>query len=289
MWDYTDKVMDHFRNPRNVGSLKDPDGEGLVGSLSCGDALKLMFKVDEQERITDVKFKTFGCASAIASSSALTELIKGKTLDEAAKVTNKEIAEFLGGLPDQKMHCSVMGKDALLVAIDNYKAKKEGRDPSSEQQKDVDIVCECFGVTRVEIERAVRENNLSTVEEVTNYTKAGGGCGKCQGDIQEIITQVLAEKVQEPAKPKKKKMTNIQRIQLIQETIDREIRPSLQKDGGDIELIDLDGDTVIVSLRGTCSSCNVANFTLSAVVESKLKEFVDENLTVVEEESLEES
>ncbi len=289
MWDYTDKVMDHFKNPRNVGSLKDPDGEGLVGSLSCGDALKLMFKVDEQERITDVKFKTFGCASAIASSSALTEIIKGKTLDEAAKVTNKEIAEFLGGLPDQKMHCSVMGKDALLVAIDNYKAKKEGREPETEKQKDVDIVCECFGVTRTEIERAVRENNLTTVEEVTNYTKAGGGCTKCQPDIQEIVTQVLAEKVKETPKPRKKRLTNIQRIQLIQETIDREIRPSLQKDGGDIELIDLDGDTVVVSLRGTCSSCKVANFTLSAVVETKLKEFVDDSLVVVEEETLEES
>jgi NifU-like protein len=292
MWDYNEKVMEHFRNPRNVGAIDNPDGTGLVGSLACGDALKLMLKVDEQERIQDVKFQTFGCASAIASSSALSEMVKGKTLDEAARVTNKEIADFLGGLPEQKMHCSVMGRDALLAAIDDYRAKKEGRTPAEQPKQDVDVVCVCFGVTRIEIERAIRENGLTTIEEVTNYTKAGGGCGGCQDQIAEILEAVKAEKAEAeaapPAKPKRKKLTNIQKIQLIQETIDREIRPQLQKDGGDIELIDLDGDDVIVSLRGTCASCKVANFTLSTVVQAKLREFVDENLRVVEQEALEE-
>jgi len=124
MWDYTETVTDHFRNPRNVGCVENADGVGMVGSLACGDSLKLSFKLDPTKTfIEEVKFQTFGCASAIASSSALTELIKGKTLEEAKKITSKDIANYLGGLPGAKMHCSVLGKDALLKAIEDFEDK----------------------------------------------------------------------------------------------------------------------------------------------------------------------
>lgn len=275
MWDYTEKVKEHFLNPRNVGEVEDPDGVAEVGSIACGDALKLTFKLDENKRITEAKFKTFGCASAIAAASALTEIIKGMTVEEAEKVTNQDIANFLGGLPQEKMHCSVLGREALEKAISHYKGAPL---PSAEGQ----IVCECFGVTDVEIERAIRENNLATVEDVTNYTKAGGGCGSCHGAIQEILARVRADIEARPVP--RPKLSNIQKIRMIEETIEREIRPSLKQDGGDLELIDVVGNRVIVATRGACASCQAANMTLKNFVETKLREFVWPEL-VVEEDS----
>ena len=280
MWDYTDRVMDHFRNPRNVGTIKDPDGVGEVGSLACGDALKLTFKLDKDARIADVKFQTFGCASAIASSSALTEMIKGMTIEEAAKVTNQDIATYLGGLPEQKMHCSVMGREALEAAIENYRSGRTEKKIIAGK-----VICNCFGVTEEEIERVVRENGLSTVEQVTNYTKAGGGCGKCKGDIETIIARIrkeLAETERKAGGHTPRKLTTIEKIRLIEQTIEREIRPMLKNDGGDIELIDVEGDRVKVALRGMCAGCHVAQFTLKDVVEAKLREFVASDLVVEE-------
>ena len=273
MWDYTDKVKDHFLNPRNVGEIEDADGIGEVGSLACGDALKLFLKLDENKRIKDAKFQTFGCASAIASSSALTEMIKGMTLDEAKKVTNENIAEYLGGLPKEKMHCSVMGRDALEKAISHIRGEEE-------KKIEGEIVCECFGVTDREIERAVRENHLSSIEDVTDYVKAGGGCQKCHEKIQAIIDDVLG--VERPVKKEKPKLTNIQKIRLIEETLDREVTPALKKDGGDIALIDVEGDRVLVRLRGTCASCTKSELTIKHYVESKLRELVSPELEVEE-------
>jgi NifU-like protein len=271
MWEYTDKVKEHFLNPRNVGEVENPDGIAEVGSIACGDALKLSFKLDENKRIKDIKFKTFGCASAIATSSALTEMVKGMTLDEAMKVTNQDIAAYLGGLPQEKMHCSVMGKQAMEKAIENYK----GGPPAEPAAQ---IICECFGVTEREIEQAVRENNLSTVEEVTNYTKAGGGCGGCHDAIRQIIDRVRAG----AAPVARPKLSNIQKIKMIEETIDREIRPSLKKDGGDIELVDVIGNRVLVATRGTCATCKAADITLKHFVELKLRDFVSPELVIEE-------
>jgi NifU-like protein len=281
MWEYTDELKDHFFNPRNVGEVENPDGIGEVGSLACGDALKLTFKLDEKGRIKDAQFKTFGCASAIATSSVLTEMMKGKTLDEAAKITNKDIADYLGGLPEQKMHCSVMGREALEAAIENYRSggkKKhelEGR-----------VICNCFGVTENEIERVILENNLTTVEEVTNYCKAGGGCGGCQGEIEKIIEKIQGDKIKDTtaAKPRRgPKLTNIQKIQLIQQTINEQIRPALRAHGGNVELIDVEGNKVIVAFRGMCAQCMLAEYTMKDVVEARLREFVSEDLFVEED------
>lgn len=281
MWDYNDKVMDHFRNPKNVGRIEDADGVGEVGSMACGDALRLMFKLDGSGRIADVKFQTFGCASAIASSSILTDIVKGMTLEEAAAVTNKDIVERLGGLPDQKMHCSVMGQEALEAAIADYYKRRGGTPP---QVKRGTVVCTCFGVTDEEIRKVVAENNLTSVEQVTNYCKAGGGCGGCKGKIAELIEEVQGTR--EPVKtvkpPKGTKLTNIQKIQLIQETINEQIRPALRADGGDIDLIDIEGNKVIVAFRGMCAQCKMAEFTMSEVVEARLKEFVSPDLYVEE-------
>ena len=273
MWEYTDKVKDHFLNPRNVGTIEDADGVGEVGSIACGDALTFYFKLDENGRIKDAKFQTFGCASAIASSSALTEMVIGKTLDEAKQITNDDIAEFLGGLPKEKMHCSVMGREALEKAISCHLGEPE-------KAVEGQIVCECFGVSDVEIERVVRENHLKTIEDVTDYVKAGGGCGKCHDGIQAIIDDVLGT-AKKPVKSAAR-LTNLQKIKLIEETIEREINPNLKKDAGRLELVDLDGNRVLVRMGGSCSSCKKAPVTLKHYVEAKLRELVTPELVVEE-------
>lgn len=273
MWEYTDKVKEHFLNPRNVGELEDYDGKGEVGSIACGDALTLYFKLNDEKLIEKVSFQTFGCASAIASSSALTEMLKGKTLEEAKAISNDDIAEFLGGLPKEKMHCSVMGQEALEAAIANYEGK-------TIVQPEGEMVCECFGVTDKQIERVVSENQLGTIADVTDYIKAGGGCGKCHDEIQAIIDRIQGT-VAEP-KTKVVKLTNIQKIKMIEETLEREIRPALEQDGGNIELIDVDGNLVQVQLRGTCATCRLSQVTLKEYVETKLRELVTPELVVEE-------
>ncbi len=277
MWEYTDKVREHFLNPKNSGTIENADAVGEVGSLSCGDALRLFLKIDDEGRIEDAKFQTFGCASAIASSSVLTEMVKGMTIEEAEKITNKDIADALGGLPKEKMHCSVMGQEALDDAIRRYRGLDAAPAPEGE------IVCKCFGVTDLQIKKAVLENKLTTLEEVTNFTKAGGGCEECHGRIKEIIDEVrFGAPGVKPLEVKSVKLTNIKRFQLVSQTIEEEIRPALHKDGGDIELVDIEGTVVIVSLRGSCVGCPSSNLTLKDFVERRLKETVEEAITVRE-------
>src|SRR3990172_4176698 len=273
MWEYTEKVKNSFLHPQNVGEIPDADAVGEVGSIICGDALKLFLKIDrETGKILDAKFQTFGCASAIASSSALTELIRGKTLEEALQVTNQDIADFLGGLPDQKMHCSVMGREALEAAIANFK----GGPVSKEEEGKV--ICKCFDVTEEKIRKVAIENHLTTVDEITNFTKAGGGCGECRPNIEEILRDIWSLKPPEkPLKPKK--LTNLHKIALIQEIIEDEIRPGLQADNGDVELIDIDGNKVMIALRGMCTGCLMADVTIRGI-QDKLRELVSEDIVV---------
>lgn len=300
MWEYSEKVKDYFFNPKNSGILEDADGVGDVGAISCGDALRLMIKVDEpSQTISDAKFQTFGCGSAIASSSALTELIIGKTIDEAMALTNQDIAEFLGGLPPEKMHCSVMGQEALHAAIANYRGETWVDD-----HEEGALICKCFGIDEGMIERTVRTNGLTSIEEITNYTKAGGGCSTCAEGIEEVLARVNAEMVAEgalaadrafvagaaPLPVKEKKvmplatapkgpLTNLQKIRLIEETLET-IRPSLQRDGGDCELIDVEGNRVMVKLTGACVGCHLSSATIEGV-QARLVEALGMPLLVI--------
>ncbi|MDD3517476.1 MAG: Fe-S cluster assembly protein NifU [Chromatiales bacterium] len=284
MWDYSDKVKEHFFNPRNAGAVVEPNAVGEVGSISCGDALRLTLKVDpDSDVILDAGFQTFGCGSAIASSSALTEMVKGMKVEEALKITNQDIADFLDGLPPEKMHCSVMGREALAAAIANYRGEEW-----SDDHEEGALICKCFGIDAHMIEEVVRANDLSTVEQVTNYTKAGGGCSSCHEGIEEILFKVLAEREDlapeciaepepvaaapvepEPARPAA--MTNLQRIRRIEQVIEM-LRPRLQADHGDVELVDVDGKTVYVNMKGACAGCQMASMTLGGIQQRLMEE-----------------
>lgn len=278
MWDYSEKVMDHYRNPRNIGKIDDADAVGSAGSLTCGDQLKIYLKINKDGVVTDAKFQTFGCGSAVASSSILTEMIIGKTVDEVRKITNKDIADELGGLPPEKMHCSVMGYEALEDALKGYEGYKDLDDIRAEEDKKEKIVCTCFGVTENLIWDAIKQNGLKTVEEVTNYTKAGGACGKCKSAIQDIIDTYYKKE----GEKKEKELSPAQNILKINTIIEKKISPELQKDGGDINLVDIDGNKVFVKLRGKCSGCKNSMLTLKAFVESTLKDAVSPDIEVVE-------
>lgn len=276
MWEYTDKVREHFLHPRNVGEIPDANAVGEVGSLACGDALKLYLKINDQGVIEDARFQTFGCASAIASSSMLTEMLKGKTVEQAKKISNRDIANMLGGLPKEKMHCSVMGQEALEVALKNYFGE-----PVEAEVPEGELVCKCFGVTDEQIRHAIRENDLKTVEDITNYTKAGGGCGDCLERLGEILAEERGQQKPAAKAPEQgKKLTNLQRMQLVTKVVDEEIRPALRKDGGDIELLDIDGATVLVALRGACTGCPSSRLTLKNLVEQRLRDAVDPAIVV---------
>lgn len=288
MWDYSEKVKEHFFTPRNAGAVQNANAVGDVGSLSCGDALRLTLKVDpETETILDAGFQTFGCGSAIASSSALTEIIKGMNVDEALEVSNQDIADYLDGLPPEKMHCSVMGREALQAAVANYRGE-EWKDDHEEGA----LVCKCFAIDEVLIEDTVRANGLRTVEEVSNYTKAGGGCASCHEGIEEILARVLAEAGESfdpdavPGEVKKPEsgLTNLQRIRRIEELLE-EIRPNLQRDNGDVELVEVDGKYIYVRMTGACSGCQLAATTLGGI-QQHLAEGLGEFIQVLPDEEL---
>ncbi|MES9865993.1 MAG: Fe-S cluster assembly protein NifU [Candidatus Thiodiazotropha sp. LLP2] len=288
MWDYSEKVQEHFFSPRNAGAVENANAVGDVGSLSCGDALRLTLNVDpESEVILNAGFQTFGCGSAIASSSALTEIIKGMKIDDALSVSNQDIADYLDGLPPEKMHCSVMGREALQAAVANYRGE-EWKDDHEEGA----LICKCFAIDEVMIEDTIRANNLRTVEEVTNYTKAGGGCSACHEGIEDVLGRILAEKgetfdpnaVAGEIKKPKSGLTNLQRMKRIEELLD-EIRPNLQRDHGDVELIEVDGKYIYVKMTGACAGCQMAATTLGGI-QQHLAEGLGEFIQVLPAEEL---
>jgi NifU-like protein len=306
MWDYSDKVKEYFFNPKNSGPLEAANGIGDVGAISCGDALRLMIKVEPAtDVISDARFQTFGCGSAIASSSALTELIIGKTIEDALKLTNQDIADYLGGLPPEKMHCSVMGYEALRAAVANYKGEAWVDD-----HEEGALLCKCFGIDEGMVERAVRMNTLTTLEQITHFTKAGGGCGTCAEQIEAALFRVNAAMVAEGGlsaeeafdpnraanvkKPKRKvsplapkkpaavagaKLTTVQRIRLIEQSLE-ELRPVFRQDGGDCELVDVEEDRVFVKFSGACRGCQLESVTLQGVQE-RLMERLGQPLRVI--------
>jgi len=298
MWDYSEKVLELFYNPVNQGAIEPADAPdtavvfGEVGSIACGDALRLHLKIQvSTDQILEASFQTFGCTSAIASSSALTEIIKGKTLDDALAITNHDIAAYLGGLPEAKMHCSVMGQESLEAAIYKYR----GIEVAPHDDDDGTLLCTCFGISAAKIRRVIHENSLTEVEQVTNYVKAGG-CGSCLANIEDLIADVqqaqtavavvtdiaIQNSSPDQVPDSLPVLTTIQKIMMIQQVLDTEIRPILLADGGDVELHDIDGNRVLVKLRGACGACASSTDTLKYAIEAKLKDLVLPTLVVQE-------
>lgn len=310
MWEYSEKVKDHFFHPRNAKVVQDANAVGDVGSISCGDALRLMLKVNpETEVIEDAGFQTFGCGSAIASSSALTEMIIGKTISEAQKVSNQDIANYLDGLPPEKMHCSVMGREALDAAIANFRGEEYNHN-----DEESPLICKCFGIDEDKIVKAIRENGLTTLQEVINYTKAGGACGSCHEKIEDVIekTLIAIEKGSNCNEPKKaagacesaliasqmidddndNKVSSTslnddnedinEKIEFYQDVLNiiEEMKPSLAQDGGDVRLVKLTRDTVYVELSGACVGCMMTDMTLSWI-QQRIMEAIGSYIQVI--------
>jgi NifU-like protein len=314
-WEYSEKTkqlfMDavHGKPGTHLGEIENPDGMGEHGSIACGDAMRFMFRVKRhpadptQDVITEAKYLTFGCTSAIASSEALCEIIeKGcYTPLTALKIQNSDIVDYLQGLPEQKIHCSVMGAEALEAAVFNWAQrrgvdlKKLGVDMHDQETEEGRIVCKCFSLTEPYILRKIRELNLRTIPQITNAIKAGGGCSSCHhvpGGLQDLLDQVWVGQATAnpgsvhlpvlPAEPPTTEFSPYQFAKKVEKVIDTFVRPTLKADGGDLEIIDIKGTLVYCRLRGACSGCMGASQTLRMMVERSLKDQVDERVRVIE-------
>ncbi len=312
IWEeYSKTVQERMNNPKNMGEITEEEAEKLGGKLivadfgaeSCGDAVRLYWVVDPKtDKIIDAKFKSFGCGTAIASSDTMVELCKGKTVDEAVKITNIDVEKAMRDTPEtpavppQKMHCSVMAYDVIKRAAAQYK----GVDESSFE--DEIIVCECARVSLGTIKEVIKINDLKTVEEITDYTKAGAFCKSCIKPggheereyylvdiLAETRAEMEAEKLQKSEQSGEKiafkEMGIVQKLKTIEEVIDENIRPMLVMDGGNLEILDIkeneDYTDVYIRYLGACSGCaSSATGTLYAI-EAILKEKVDKNIRVL--------
>jgi len=314
VWEqYSKKVQERMNSPRALGEFTQEDadkaGAKLIvadfGAESCGDAVRLFWLVDpSNDTILDSKFKSFGCGTAIASSDAMAELCIGRKVDDAIHITNTEVEAFLRdepetpAVPPQKMHCSVMAYDVILEAAAQYK----GVDRSDLENQD--IVCECARKTRKDIVDAIREHNITQVEQIVEITKAGSYCKSCvrpggheEKDVYlvdilaEVREQMESEKISAAADTTQSgensfdKMTIVQRIKAVDAVIDEYIRPMLVMDGGDMEIIDIKENLpfydIYIRYLGACSSCATGSTGTLYAIESTLKQKVDENIRVL--------
>ena len=311
IWDeYSQKVQDLMNNPRNMGEITEEEAEAMgaklivadFGAESCGDAVRLYWAVDPKtDVILDSKFKSFGCGTAIASSDTMAELCKGKTVDEAVKITNIDVEKAMRDDPDtpavppQKMHCSVMAYDVIKKAAAQYK----GVDMESFEE-DV-IVCECARVSLSTLREVIRLNDLTTVEQITDYTKAGAFCKSCikpgGHEEREIYLVDLLEEYEKEKMTKAadasatgsdlpfKEMTIVQKIKAVDKVIDDNIRQMLIMDGGDMEVLDIkeNGEHIDIYIRylGACSGCAASSTGTLFAIENVLKEKLDPNIRVL--------
>lgn len=255
--------------------------------------------------ITEAKYLTFGCTSAIASSEALCAIIEeGKyTPIEALKIDNRTIVEYLEGLPEQKIHCSVMGAEALEAAVFNWAQKRGvdlkslGIDLHNGETEEGRIVCKCFSLSEPYLRRKIKELNLRTIPEITNAVKAGGGCMSCHhvpGGLQDLLDQIWAGKgasasaelvhleTKTAESPLGPSLSPYQFAKQVEKTIDAYIRPMLRMDGGDIEIVDIKDTLIYCRLNGACAGCMGASQTMKMMVERTLKDRVDEKIRVIE-------
>ncbi len=309
-WEYSEKTkqlfMDavHGKPGTHMGEIEDADGLGEHGSIACGDALKFTFKVERNEEdptkdvITEARYLTFGCTSAIAASEALCIIIEQKSYTpiEALGITNSDIVDYLEGLPKQKIHCSVMGAEALDAAIFDW-AKKRGVDLTAlgidiheDEVDDGHIVCDCFSMTDPYIRRKVKELGLKTIPEITDAIKAGGACMACHhkpGGLQDILDDIWHKDgadqgvAADGTFDEPEQLSPYQLGKGIEKSMDEYIRPMLQQDGGDVEIIDIKDTIVYVRLVGACATCTGAAMTLKNLVEKTLKDRVDERIRVI--------
>jgi len=311
LWDqYSDVVTDRMNNPRNQGEITQEEADALnaklivadFGAESCGDAVRLYWAVDQDDRIVKSKFKSFGCGTAIASSDMMVELCEGKTVDEAVKITNLDVEKALRdeedtpAVPPQKMHCSVMAYDVIKKAAAEYK----GVDVDS--LDDEIIVCECARVSLSTLQEVIKLNDLKTVEQITDYTKAGAFCKSCikPGGHEErdhYLVDILASTRAEMDQDKLSsaadaglsgdfmQMTMVQRIKAIDAVIDENVRQFLVMDGGNMEVIDVkeEGENVDVYIRylGACSSCASSTTGTLFAIEAALKEKLSDKIRVL--------
>ncbi|QKF66427.1 [Fe-S] cluster assembly scaffold protein [Arcobacter venerupis] len=314
IWDeYSNQVVNRMNNPKHQGEITEERAAELgaklivadFGAESCGDAVRLYWAVEEStDKILESKFKSFGCGTAIASSDVMAELCIGKTVDEAVKITNIDVEFALRdnadtpAVPPQKMHCSVMAYDVIKKAAADYK----GVDMDSFEEEQ--IICECARVSLATLKDVIRINKLTTVEQITDYTKAGAFCKSCikpggheAKDIYlvDILKDMTAEMEQEKLKTAADasasgeltfdKMTLVQRIKAIDSILDSDIRPMLVMDGGNMEIIDIKENLphydLYIRYLGSCSGCSSGSSGTLYAIESVLQQKIDENLRVL--------